>query len=102
MRGFSPDPIVKFNALKANWESETVHLSSITESAMHPAYQQIIGMGQVAVPFILSEMRKKPDHWFWALRSITGEDPVLPEHRGRLKQMTKDWLKWGREQGYFA
>ncbi len=100
MRGFSPDPIQEFNVLKEKWESETAHLSSIRESAMHPAYQQIIGMGQVAVPLILSEMRKKPDHWFWALRSITGEDPVLPEHRGRLKQMTDDWLKWGKAQGY--
>ncbi|MBI4849315.1 MAG: hypothetical protein HY808_12205 [Nitrospirae bacterium] len=79
--------------LKLEWESETAYLSSITEISKHPAYQQIIGMGHVAVPFILSEMKRKPDHWFWALRSITGEDPVLPEHRGRLRQMSEDWLK---------
>lgn len=94
------DPLTKFNRLKTEWEAETAHFSSITKIAMHSAYQQIIGMGQVAIPLILSEMDKKPDHWFWALRSITGEDPVLPEHKGRLKQMTEDWLKWGKEHSY--
>jgi len=30
---------------------------------------------------------EKPDHWFWTSKSITGEDLVLPEQRGRIKQM---------------
>jgi hypothetical protein len=92
----SDDPLTRFNGLKTEWKAETAHFSSITRIAMHPAYQQIIGMGQVAIPLILSAMERKPDHWFWALRSITCEDPVLPEHRGRLKQMTDDWLKWAK------
>lgn len=94
------DLLTRFNRLNTEWEAETAHFSSITKIAMHSAYQQIIGMGQIAIPLILSAMEKKPDHWFWALRSITGEDPVLPEHRGRLRQMTEDWLRWGRKNGY--
>lgn len=96
------DPLTRFNRLRTRWEAGTVHFSSMTKIATHTAYQQIIGMGQIAVPLIFSAMERKPDHWFWALRSITGKDPVLPEHRGRLKQMTEDWLKWGRENGYIA
>ncbi len=96
------DPFIKFLELKKRWEEETAILSSITEISMHPAYQQIIGMGQTAVPYILSELTKKPGHWFWALKSITGEDPVQQEQRGRLKEMTKSWLKWGKEKGYIA
>ncbi len=88
--------------LKAEWEADTAHLSSVTEIAMHPAYQQIIGMGPIAIPLILSEMKRKPDHWFWALKSITGEDPVLDENRGQILQMTKAWLHWGIEQGYIV
>ena len=57
-------------------------------------------MGAIAIPFILSELKKKAGHWFWALKSITGEDPVLPEHRGRIKQMAEAWLWWGKKQGY--
>ena len=95
------NPVTRFLTLKARWESETAVLSSISEIAMHPAYQQIIGMGATAIPLILSEMRKKTGHWFWALKSITGEDPVKPEHRGRIKEMTEAWLRWGKKQGYY-
>jgi hypothetical protein len=94
------NPISRFITLKTRWESETAHLSSITEISMHPAYQQIIGMGPIAIPLILSEINTKPGHWFWALKSITGEDPVLPSQRGRIKEMVKAWLQWGKEQGY--
>lgn len=94
------NPVTRFLTLKTEWEDNTAYLSSMTKIVIHPAYQQIIGMGQIAIPLILLEMEKKPDHWFWALRSITGEDPVLPEHRGRLRQMTEDWLRWGRKNGY--
>lgn len=94
--------LLRFSMLKAEWEIDTAHLSSVTEIAMHPAYQQIIGMGPIAIPLILSEMKKKPDHWFWALKSITGEDPVLQENRGKILQMTKAWLRWGIEQGYIV
>jgi len=94
------NPAARFFTLKADWEAETAHLSSITEISMNYAYQQIIGMGTIAIPFILAELRKTPGHWFWALKSITGEDPVLPKQRGRIKQMAEAWLRWGKEQGY--
>jgi hypothetical protein len=94
------NPPIRFFNLKEKWEAETALLSSVTEIAMHPSYQQIIGMGPCAIPLILWEMRKKQGLWFWALKSITGEDPVPAEHRGRVKEMTKDWLQWGEEQRY--
>ncbi|HDY67966.1 MAG TPA: hypothetical protein ENH85_09265 [Candidatus Scalindua sp.] len=94
------DCLIKFQELKSRWEVDTAILSSITEIAMHPAYQQIIGMGRNTIPLILAELKERPGHWFWALKSITGEDPVLPEQRGRIKEMTKAWLNWGRDKGY--
>jgi hypothetical protein len=57
-------------------------------------------MGPIVIPLILSEMVRKLGHWFWALKSITGEDPVSPEQRGRINEMTEAWLSWGREQRY--
>ncbi|MCG2756984.1 MAG: hypothetical protein L6263_00940 [Desulfobacteraceae bacterium] len=94
------DPATRFFRLKQEWEEVTAMLSSITEIAMHPAYQQIIGMGSIAIPFIMRELENRPAHWFWALKSITGEDPVPPEKRGRIGDMTKAWLSWGREHDY--
>jgi len=95
-------PVVRFHRLKEMWKNETAFYSSVTQIAMHPAYQQIIGMGVTAISFILREMAAKPDQWFWALKSITGEDPVSPECRGNVKEMSKAWLKWGRERGYIS
>ncbi len=32
--------------------------------------------------------------------AITGADPVPKESRGKLKEMTAAWVKWGIEKGY--
>ncbi len=93
---------MKFLILKAKWEQETAILSSAREKAMHPAYQEIIGMGEAIVPLILSEMKQNPKHWFWALKSITGENPILPEQRGIMNEMTRAWLEWGNNKGYMC
>jgi hypothetical protein len=92
---------MRFRELVLQWKSARSALSSSsTIIAMHPAYQHIIGMGVPAVPLILRELARELDHWFWALKAITGEDPVPSEHRGRMRQMAADWLQWGRERGY--
>ncbi|NJR70906.1 MAG: hypothetical protein HC771_21415 [Synechococcales cyanobacterium CRU_2_2] len=90
----------RFRKLADQWKQETKGISSTTQLAMHPAYQQIIGMGQDVVPLLMKELEAKSGRWFWALKSITGEDPVPPEQRGRTREMTEAWLAWGREQGY--
>ena len=90
----------EFQELAETWRKETGHTSSITEMAMHPAYQRIIGLGKAVVPYLLRELEQRPDHWFWALNAITGVNPVKPENRGRVRRMAEDWLRWGREQRY--
>ncbi len=97
-----PEPVTaeRFAQLAARWKIQRGPISSLSEMVMHPAYQQVIGMGQSAIPLLLRELAQRPDHWFWALKAITGIDPVPPEHRGDLALMSDDWLRWGREQGY--
>ena len=75
-------------------------MSSTTDIAMLPSYQQIVGMGEIAVPLILRELETEPAQWFWALRAITGENPVPPESRGRVREMTQAWIEWGHREGY--
>ncbi|WP_375511754.1 hypothetical protein [uncultured Nostoc sp.] len=89
-----------FIKLANQWRSETKHMSLMSDMILHTAYQQIIGMGTDAVPLILKELSREPEHWFWALRSITGANPIKPEDRGRLKKMAEAWLDWGRQHGY--
>ena len=90
----------EFAALVQSWERDTRFSSSSVEMAMHPAYQRIIGMGTAAIPFILAELEREPGHWFWALKSISGDDPVPETARGKLPAMTRLWLEWGRRHGY--
>lgn len=94
------NPVIRFNNLENDWKESTSILSSITEVVMHPSYQQIIGIGPSAIPFIFLSMKREPDHWFWALKAITGEDPVPTEHRGKIKKMTEAWLDWGKKNLY--
>ncbi len=91
---------LKFNRLAKKWKNDTKFTSTIIKIAMHPAYQQIIGMGEVSIPLILERLSVEPDHWFWALKAITEDDPVPEEHRGNLIIMTSSWLEWGRKHGY--
>ena len=94
------NPVIRFNNLENEWKESTSILSSITEIVMHPSYQQIIGIGPSAIPFIFLSMRREPDHWFWALKAITGEDPVPNEYRGKIKKMTEAWRDWGKKNLY--
>ncbi|MCS6804916.1 MAG: hypothetical protein NZ823_07200 [Blastocatellia bacterium] len=89
----------RFYSLAEEWRRECAHLSSMREMVLHPAYQQIIGMGKEALPFLLRELERKPDHWDWALWAITGENPVPPEHAGRIADIAHDWLEWARRRG---
>ena len=90
----------RFQRLSALWHDETAYLSSSTASAEHPAYQEIIRMGPAALPLILRDLEKTLHHWFFALRAITGADPVPAEHRGKIDSMAADWLRWGRANGH--
>ncbi len=90
----------EFNRLAEEWRTETRMLSLVTHKSMHPTYQRIIGMGKPVIPLILQDIAQKPDHWFWALRAITGENPVKPEQVGRMKLMAQAWIQWAKEHGY--
>lgn len=85
-----------FSRLTQQWRSEMTFTSSLTEIAGHPAYQRIVGMGRLALPMIFRELATDPDQWFWALKAITGCDPVPPSHRGNIESMAADWLGWSK------
>jgi len=89
----------RFRSLAQQWRRETQWVSSTTEAAMNPAYQAIIGMGAEAIPMILEDLRQNSGHWYWALKAISNEDPVVPRDRGSIKKMKSAWLQWGETKG---
>ena len=99
--GARADTEKELSLLASEWKrTRQKTSSSILKMVTHPAYQRIIGKGERAIPFLLHEIQREPDHWFWALTAITGEDPVPDEDRGELPAMTRSWVEWGRKRGY--
>jgi hypothetical protein len=92
----------RFQRLSAEWKDQARYLSNSAQIAMLKPYQRIIGMGMPVVPLILEELRREPDQWFWALESITEQDPVPREAAGKVRQMAQAWLEWGKQQGYIV
>jgi hypothetical protein len=89
----------RFNTLTAEWRQGICHESSSQRIAAHPAYQAIIALGMPVVPLILASLRAEPHHWFNALTTITGANPVPPEARGRIQMMADAWVAWGIANG---
>src|SRR5262245_53433918 len=90
----------RFQRLAAAWHKAVAHHSSSRIRENHPAYQEIIGMGQAVVPLLLQDLEVNRRHWFTALAVITGADPIPAEHAGNIPKMAEDWLRWGKEHGY--
>jgi len=89
----------QFGRLAAEWKKQSLLLSNPAQMALLKPYQQIIGMGPSALPFILEALQREPDHWFWALEAITGENPVPPDAAGATRRMAEAWVDWGRARG---
>jgi hypothetical protein len=88
-----------FKSLAGAWRDSTAVFSR-SDMMLTPEYLRIVGMGERAIPLILNELRREPDHWFAALNAITGETPVEETDRGRLDAMAAAWIKWGESNGY--
>lgn len=94
---------IKFQSLLTSWRTERGTMSSITEAVLCPSYQAIMGMGPIAVPLILAELESNqddPDQWFWALKAITGADPIAEQDRGDFVAMAQAWLQWAKQSEY--
>lgn len=89
----------EFEKHARKWSRDTQFTSSLTDKYLHASYARIIGMGRPAAPLILERLKSDPDDWFYALRAITGANPVKIADAGSMKKMSQSWLDWGRERG---
>lgn len=90
-----------FQSLAKQWQEERGAVSSISQMALCYSYQRIIAMGERAIPLILRQLEQEgdePDHWFWALRMLTGINPIPEEARGDMRAMARAWIEWGEKK----
>jgi hypothetical protein len=90
----------RFLMLRDKWKSETLLVSSGSMIISNSAYKEIINLGNIAIPWIIRELNKTNDHWFYALEKISGENPILDENIGRVEEMKKDWINWASNKNY--
>ena len=90
----------EFAKLVNSWKTGRHRGFDVAQMIEHPDYQRIIDMGEQAVPLILEELEREVDHWFPALRQLTGASPVPEESKGNLAKMRDAWLCWGRDEEY--
>jgi hypothetical protein len=89
----------RFQMLVERWRENTGMSSSVSKILKHPDYQEIIAMGEPALPLILRELRDRPNLWFPALKAIAKSSPVPPEQQSDPKIAREAWLTWGRTKG---
>ena len=90
----------RFRRLASRWRAETAFVSSSAELVDHPAFKDIVSLGEAVVPLLLRELENGTGHWHRALRRITGDDPVPESDRGNIEVAVQSWLAWGEEHGY--
>lgn len=88
----TPEVRARFERDVVEWQQATGHLSTTLDMSMHFAYQRIIGLGPVAVPLIIEQLRSDGDHWFWALVAIVGEDKAIGAKT--VPEATQCWVEW--------
>ncbi len=102
----SPEPAngdadqATFDRLARQWIEDTQFVSSVTRKVRHPAYQEIIAMGEQAIRPILRDLERAPRMWGPALHAITGALPVPAADAGKVARVAQAWLAWARDNGY--
>lgn len=86
-----------FDSLKFLWLEETKFSSNVFLTTNHPAHLAIIQMGERALPFLIDDLKNNNNHWFIALNTITGVNPIQSGHAGDVEAMRNDWIQWADE-----
>lgn len=86
--------------LLAKWRAETAFISSSTVRNANAAYQELIGLGMPALPFVIRDLEQTRDgHLSKALSAITSAHPVPAASRGKIAEIADAWLAWATENG---
>ncbi|GAA2127565.1 hypothetical protein [Nocardioides bigeumensis] len=82
----------QFSDLRDEWLAATEMVSNVQQMTMHPAYQQMIGLGPQVVPFMIDELRSGPQHYYWALAAIVGTDHGTGADT--MREAAQKWVEW--------
>lgn len=102
-RASRDDDFAKFHRWLAEWRKETKYTSLARDKIGHPTFKKIIGIGPLATPWILKEIRHRPDFLVLALQEIhKNENPVPTSARGKVNEIVNAWLSWANRNSIDA
>lgn len=83
------------------WYNDTKFHSNLNKINNHPSAHKLKEYGFDVVPILLKELQGENAHWglFSLLRKITELNPTNKNHIGNFKELSKDWVCWGKKQG---
>jgi len=91
----------QFISLTKRWKKETMMSSLAAEKIKNLNYQTIIGLGvtfkEKIIHLILKDLEGNIEYWHYALKSITGFNPVPKGMVNNLVIVRNYWLNWGKE-----
>jgi hypothetical protein len=90
----------RFERLADRWQEETGVISSTSQIVAHPAFLEILSMGEAVLPLVLRRMEQRQGHWDLAMGEITGRKPFPPSAAGKVEVIERAWLDWARKNGY--
>lgn len=83
---------VRFDALYNSWRKNTMFSSSVSDIIGDAAFQEIVGMGMAAVPYIIERIDKEPSTLVWALNKIYG-GKISNNPNTTIKEACRLWVK---------
>ena len=84
-----PGDRATFERLADEWLEQRPKGVDVAQMIRHPAYQAIIDIGAVAVPWLLARLAQRPDHWFHALNRSPTRNRYNPNIRGSSPRWPK-------------
>jgi hypothetical protein len=91
----------KVERLLKQWDDDTAYLSNSQKIQSHPALQEIIELGQSALPTLFRHLEMtRSGHLSRVLTVITGAHPAPPEIRGNGGEIASVWLAWSKDHGF--
>ena len=91
----------RFQRLLESWHRATDHHSSLTIIRSHPAFRELIALGDPAIPLMLRALADPFNFELTsALQTITGEAPASAGAAVDREGIAAAWLRWGRQRGY--
>jgi hypothetical protein len=72
--------------------SQTANDSSMARIYSHPAFRQIVELGEAVLPFMYRHLAEEPELWAVALSIVTGADPAADA--GSPEEAIQAWGVW--------